>query len=655
MTHLDPRTNQCELEVQRIIHLQNLVNQLSDAFIDTKKVTKSHISAANTPAWIDVPVGQLTNESKIRLKRGRPIGSKDVTPRKRRTQEKLGTLKEAIKMTDQFKIDKSIALEEAQIMQKAPEEVHIEQEAPEEAHIEQETPEDPHIEREAPEEAQRNENNEIIRYKARLVAQGFSQRPGIDYEETYSPVMDAITFRFLISLAVSEGLDMRLMDVITAYLYGSMDNDIYMKIPEGFKLPDANKKPRIMYSIKLQRSLYGLKQSGRMWYNRLSEYLLKEGYVNNPICPFIFIKKSETGFAIIAVYVDDLNLVRTPEELTRITNYLKKEFEMKDLGKTKFCLGLQIEHFPNGVLVHQSTYIKKVLKRFYMDKAHPLSSPMVVRSLDVKKDPFRPCENDEELLGPEVPYLSAIGALMYLANCTRPDIAFSVNLLARYSSAPTRRHWNGIKHILRYLRGTTDMGLFYSRESKQQLFGYADAGYLSNPQKGRSQTGYVFNCNGTAISWRSVKQTMVVTSSNHSEILTIHETSRECIWLRSMIQHIRESCGLSSIKGIFTATATITMPSALRKVGCLWASFPFEVKQYKWMPYGKVHPYLPQFGCGEFLLVHGVWSSGRARVLKGSPPTKIFHYRGMIQMSSGIMELVQFVDCNGKFFLHYFS
>ena len=113
---------------------------------------------------------------------------------------------------------------------------------------------------------------------------------------------------------------------------------------------------------------------------------------------------------------------------------------MKYLGKTKFCLGLQIEHFPNGVLVHQLTYIKKVLKLFYMDKAYPLSSQMVVRSLDVKKDSFRPYEKDEELLGPEVPYLSAIGALMYLANYTCPDIAFFVNLLARYSSTPTRRH-----------------------------------------------------------------------------------------------------------------------------------------------------------------------------------------------------------------------
>ena len=284
----------------------------------------------------------------------------------------------------------------------------------------------------------RNEQNEIVRYKARLVAQGFSQRPGIDYDETYSPVMDAITFRFLISLSVSEELDMCLMDVVTAYLYGSLDSDIHMRIPEGFKMPEAyTSKPRNMYSIKLQKSLYGLKQSGRMWYNRLSEYLLKEGYVNNPICPCVFIKRSETGFAIIAVYVDDLNIIGTPKEITRTADYLKREFEMKDLGKTKFCLGLQLEHLSEGILLHQSSYTEKILKRFYMDKAHPLSTPMVVRSLDVHKDPYRPCDEDEELLGPEVPYLSAIGALMYLANCTRPDIAFAVNLLARFSSTPT--------------------------------------------------------------------------------------------------------------------------------------------------------------------------------------------------------------------------
>ena len=296
----------------------------------------------------------------------------------------------------------------------------------------------------------------------RLVAQGFSQRSGIDYEKTYSPVIDTITFHFLISLAISKGLDMRLMDAIIAYLYGSIDNDIYIKIPEGFTLPKVvNAKPRSMCSIKLQRSLYGLKQSGHMWYNRLREYLLKEGYANNPICPCIFIKKSKTGFAIIVVYVDDLNLIGTPEELIKTTNYLKREFEMKDLGKTKFCLRLQIEYFPTGILVHQPAYTNKILTRFYMNEAHPLTSPMVVRSLVVKNDSFRPCEKGEELLGPEIQYLSVIGALMYLATCTRLDIVFPVNLLAKYSSAPTLRHWNGIKHILQYLKGTSDMGLFY--------------------------------------------------------------------------------------------------------------------------------------------------------------------------------------------------
>ena len=173
-----------------------------------------------------------------------------------------------------------------------------------------------------------------------------------------------------------------------------------------------------------------------------------------------------------------------------------------------------------------------------MDKAHILSSLMVVCSLDVKNDQFCPCE---KLLGLEVPYLSAIGALMYLTNFTRPDIVLSVNLLVRYSSAPTQRHWNGIKHILRYIQGTNDMSIFYSKESKQQLLGYADARYLLDPHKARSQTVYVFNCNGTVISWRSFKQTMVATSSNHSEIITIHEASHEYIWLRSMIQHIKES------------------------------------------------------------------------------------------------------------------
>ena len=127
---------------------------------------------------------------------------------------------------------------------------------------------------------------------------------------------------------------------------------------------------------------------------------------------------------------------------------------MKDLGKINFCLGPHINYLSNEIFVYQSTYTKKMLKRLYMDKTHLLSSPMVVRYLDIKNDHFRPREDNKEIFGPEVPYLNAIGALMYLTNYTRSDIIFSVNLLARYSSTPTLRRWNGVKHIFRYLHGT---------------------------------------------------------------------------------------------------------------------------------------------------------------------------------------------------------
>jgi hypothetical protein len=141
----------------------------------------------------------------------------------------------------------------------------------------------------------RNENNEVVRHKVRLVAQGFTQRPGVDFNETCSSVMSEITFRYLISLVVQNRLSIQLMDVVTAYLYGSMDSNIYMKVPDGISIPNP-KANRNMYCVKLQKSLYGLKQSARMWYNRLSEFLKLKGYTNNDDCPCVFIKNHLQDF-----------------------------------------------------------------------------------------------------------------------------------------------------------------------------------------------------------------------------------------------------------------------------------------------------------------------------------------------------------------------
>ncbi|KAG7556749.1 Reverse transcriptase RNA-dependent DNA polymerase [Arabidopsis suecica] len=555
----DPRTLACKSEVHKIINLQKLANELPDSFVDPKKVTKSYIPACNAPVRIDVQKGinEVATESNARKKRGRPIGSKDKNPRESKKGAIGNEVKETIDMAaadpkepnreiwdvnphspegidnneisinyimsgikwnrKDVDIDEIFAYKVALEMNedheptsilectqrsdwlKWKEAINVELSSLKKRDVFGPTLRTPSEIKPVGHKwvfvRKRNENNEIVRHKARLVPQGFSQRPGIDYEETYSTVVDATTFRFLISLAIRENLDLRLMDVVTAYLYGPLDNEIYMRLPEGIELKDKDKKgSRDQYCIRLNKSLYGLKQSGRMWYNRLIEYL-------------------------------------------------KKEFEMKDLGKTKFCLGLQLEYVNNGILVHQKAYTEKVLKRFNMDQTHPLSSPMVVRSLGLDSDPFGPKKDEEEVLGPEVPYLSAIGALMYLASHTRPDICFAVNLLSRFSSCPTQRHWNGIKHLLRYLQGTVDLGLFYTNHNKEGLVGFADAGYQSDPHNGKSQTGYVFTHGGTAISWRSA------TSSNHAEILAIHEASRECVWLRSMTQHIRSNCGMDDEKG----------------------------------------------------------------------------------------------------------
>ncbi|KAL0293473.1 UNVERIFIED_CONTAM: Copia protein [Sesamum radiatum] len=399
MSFLDPRTNDSELEVQRIIHLQNVANRLPDAFIDTKKVTKSHILAENVPARLEVPEVTLTqtkaSESQIRRKRGRPLGSKDANPRKRKehivsinhdanvstsnvsedkipevilsedpkrneqdlddsyemsinyAHNSLGWYRKEIKMNDIFAYSVAVEImdEDDNDPQTMEECQHRNDWKSWKKAIQDEL--DSLNKREVfgpiiptPKSVKpvgykwvfvrkRNEQNEVVRYKARLVAQGFTQKPGIDYTETYSPVVDATTLRFLISLSIIEQLKMQLMDVVTAYLYGSLDTDIYMRIPEGLKMPEALKsKPRHMYSIKLKRSLYGLKQSGRMWYNRL--------------------------------------------KIRQAADYLKSEFEMKDLGTTKYCLGLQFEHTKGGIFIHQSNYIEKVLKRFHMNNAHPL-------------------------------------------------------------------------------------------------------------------------------------------------------------------------------------------------------------------------------------------------------------------------------------------
>ena len=208
---------------------------------------------------------------------------------------------------------------------------------------------------------------------------------------------------------------------------------------------------------------------------------------------------------------------------------------MKYLGQTSYCLGLQIYYSNEGILLHQKAYVEKVLKLFQMDQSNPLAAPMIGRS-KTNDDPYQPCEEEEEEIIDKPKYLTAVGAFTYLATHTRPDIAFATSILARHSQNPTARHWNGVKHLLKYLQGTRDLELFYHKTNNSEIQGFADFGFRTELHARKSQTGYIFLKCGAPISWRSTKQTVTATSTNHAELLAFPEAAREVVWLRTLEQ-----------------------------------------------------------------------------------------------------------------------
>lgn len=387
----------------------------------------------------------------------------------------------------------------------------------------------------------RNARGEIARYKARLVARGCTQRKGIDYNETFAPVVDLITFRILIAFALHYGLHIESMDVVTAYLYGDIDVEIYMEIPEGIPVPPGMKNP----GFRLKKSLYGLKQSGKTWYETLTKFLRSRGFQNFRMSPCVFVRRNGNELSIIVVYVDDLNIIGTTNAIAEVKAELKSRFEMKDLGPMKFTLGMQFEYLEKGIFLYQSTYIERLIKRFKMENCNGTNRPLRPRCLEVGKDPYGPTiPKKDKPLKPGTPFRELVGALLYLSTTSRPDIAFPTSLLARYGHDPCERHWEGAKMILKYLKRTIGYGLFYQKSKDFNLVGFADAGYLSDMTRSRSQTGYVFTTMGAAVAWRSSKQSISATSTSNAELIALFEASKECVWIRRFLSTLHEACRL---------------------------------------------------------------------------------------------------------------
>lgn len=385
----------------------------------------------------------------------------------------------------------------------------------------------------------RNDAGEILRYKARLVAKGCSQKYGIDYNETYSPVVRYASIRYLIALAVKLDMNIDQMDAVTAFLQGDLSEEIYMEQPGGF----GDGSNRV---CKLKKAIYGLKQSGREWNKKLERTLKSFGLRKSLVEPCVYFTNDLD--VILAIYVDDILIFwKNAEKRDEIKKSLSGAFKMKDMGAASNCVGLRITRHENGdISLDQSTYIKQILDRFNMTECNPISTPSDTNiKLSLSMCPQNEKERMEVL---NIPYQEAVGSLLYLTQGTRPDIAFAVNDVSRFNSNFGIQHWKAVKRIIRYLKGSINLKLVYSKVGNQQLNGYTDADWASDVDKRRSCTGYVFKmCNG-AVSWNSKRQPTVAASSTEAEYMSLSSAVQEVMWLKQFGQDFDTELKTEAVK-----------------------------------------------------------------------------------------------------------
>ncbi|GJR28707.1 retrotransposon protein, putative, ty1-copia subclass [Tanacetum coccineum] len=323
------------------------------------------------------------------------------------------------------------------------------------------------------------------------------------------------------------------MDVKTAFLNGYLDEDIYMVQPEGFVDP---KHPRKV--CKLQRSIYGLKQASRSWNKRFDEEIKKFGFDQNLDEPCVYQKASRSNVTFLILYVDDIIIMGNHiPSLQSVKNYLGKCFSMKDLGEAAFILRIKIYRDRSKRLIglSQNAYMDKILKRYKMDNSKRGTIPMQER-LDLNKSQGAQTPKEVNRMK-NVPYASAVGSIMYAVRCTRPDVAFAQNLTSRFQQNPGELHWTAVKNILKYLRNTKDMFLVYGGNPSTELRVecYCDAGFETDRDDTKSQTGYVFVLNGGAVDWKSSKQSTIAMSATESEYIAASEAAMEAVWIRKFI------------------------------------------------------------------------------------------------------------------------
>ena len=373
----------------------------------------------------------------------------------------------------------------------------------------------------------RNAAGAVTRHKARLVAQGYVQRFNVDYWETYAPTVAATTLRTFLTVCKLKRLRINQVDVTTAFLYGDIDGEIYLRPPIAYSTPGQ--------VWRLRKSIYGLKQSPKCWSHKLNAILEKQGFYPTKSDRCLFVRgDATTNQAYILVYVDDcLIAAQTDEELATIKQELKKDFEIQDLGKLGMFIGVEFKETGKNILAaSQRRYIDELSERFNVTDAHTRELLPVVNPQELENEPI-----DET-----IPYRSIVGGLLYIASMTRPDISAPVSYLSRFLDKPSRKAWKQAKQVLNYLRHTKHRSLLLGERDQSSLVTYADANFAPAGDR-KSQSGAVFQLAGSTVGWLSKKQKTVSTSTTEAEYIALSLATNETLWL----QHLLEEMGVDVV------------------------------------------------------------------------------------------------------------
>ncbi|QRV77015.1 Retrovirus-related Pol polyprotein from transposon TNT 1-94 [Ceratobasidium sp. AG-Ba] len=381
-------------------------------------------------------------------------------------------------------------------------------------------------------ERKRDEYGQIARYKARLVAKGYSQIPGQDFYHSFAPIVHLDSLRILCSLANWFDLDMRQLDVVSAFLNGHLEEELYMEPIAGFD--DGSGRV-----LRLRRSLYGLRQAGYVWNKTFNEILIKLGYTRllTDSCVYKRVIESPTGplISFLAVHVDDCVLFTSPNHTRDAVNELLRAFDMRDLGELRHFIGIQFirDRASRSLTLSQSAYVDLIVEEAGLLDAYPADTPASTTTQLTRHEGVRP----------NFPYARTIGRLMYAAICTRPDIAFAVNWLAAFTSCYGQAHVTALKRVIRYLAGTSTHGVTYHRDPNQDILdfgetGYSDADWGTSHLDRKSISGNCFLLGGAAISWSSRKQPTVALSTMEAEYMALTHASTQALWIRQFFDEL---------------------------------------------------------------------------------------------------------------------